>query len=295
MAPIAIVSFNHCPAGHATLKYTRLGVVAGNALARYAARHTYVLRNSTPDLNQRHACWAKIPALLAALQDHPAAIWVDSDALVSNPELRLEDMLPDGDDLVFQQPERLFAPFGPHPTLNRQRQPINTGVFMVRRSQWTLDLLSRAYAHSKPVAPNTAWNGLGDQEAITLELAKRPDPFAGVAWVHGLQTLPQDHCHDALFVHFYGDHGDGKLPAAMCHDVVERLGPQLERFLKEPAKMALLHWCAIQNLSPDGAVRRIGPERFGYDAKVLEQALAEQMGMTTADGRRAQLLDYPDQ
>lgn len=275
MAPIAVVSFNHCPPGHATLKYEVLGAIAGVALARYCHRHGYALHNNLPGLNQRQACWAKIPALLAALQDHPVAVWVDSDAVVVNPGLRLEDFLTDGDDLVFQQPEHLFAPLGAQPSLSHQRQPVNTGVFMVRRSDWTLDLLRQAYALAPVEAPGTPWNGLGDQEAITLLLSRRPDPFARVAWVQGLQTLPQNASHNALTVHFYGDHGEGNLPAAICRDVVHSYGPQVETLRTDPQKMALLHWCAIQNLAKTAPLRRGGPERFGYNPAWLARAQQE--------------------
>ena len=275
MAPFAVVSFNHCPPGHATLKYEGLGAIAGWTLAQYCGRHGYVLRNLPPDLNRRQACWAKIPALLAALQDHPVAVWVDSDAVVANPQLQLEDFLTEGHDMVFQQPERLFAPLRAQPGLSRQRQPVNTGVFMVRRCEWTLDLLRQAYALAPIEAKGTPWNGLGDQEAMTLALSKRPDPFARVAWVQGLQTLPQDACHDALTVHFYGDHGEGCVPAALCREVVNSYGPQVANLRADASKMALLHWCAIQNLTPAGPLRRGGPERFGYDAALLARAQQE--------------------
>ena len=283
MAQIAIVSFNHRPPGHSTLKYERLGVIGGDALAHYCDRHGYALfHQHTPVLHGLAACWAKIPALLAALQDHLVAVWVDSDAVVANPALRIESFLSGGQELIFQQPERLFSALAGQTALNRSSQPVNTGVFIVRRSAFTLGLLRRAYACAMVQAPGVPWNGIGDQEAITVELAQRPNPWAGVGWVQGLQTLPQDPRHDALFIHFYGDHAEGAMPARLCLQVVDRLGPRVAQCCQDRQKIALLHWCAIQNLEPNAPMRRGGPERFGYSAQELDQAL-QNFGEQTLD------------
>ena len=57
----------------------------------YCDRHGYCFIADVPIARDRPSCWAKIPALLAALESHPWVLWADSDTLVFNQAQKIED------------------------------------------------------------------------------------------------------------------------------------------------------------------------------------------------------------
>jgi hypothetical protein len=267
---IALATFNFAPPGHPTLKYEGLGPAAGRGLRAYCARHGYAAFDAVPDLAGRHACWGKIPALRAALADHDWAFWVDSDALVTRPDQRLETLITADADLVAQQPEPWFARTRLDLVRGWAMQPVNTGVFGLRRTDWSLRLLEAAEARARPEAPGQPWDGRGDQEAICEVLADWG--LDRVAHAASLQTPPGG--PPALFSHLFGDRAQARYPADVCRAVVATLVSTPAPLLARRGLLELLHWCAIQNLDPEAPLHRGGPERFGYVPQALDRALA---------------------
>src|SRR5262245_51418259 len=88
------------------------------------------------------ACWAKLPALLSALETHQWALWADSDAQV-------ESICDPGYDMIVQSHDDDFRLIWQPLQIAYDRMPINTGVFLVRSSPWSRRFLRDAYAQTR--------------------------------------------------------------------------------------------------------------------------------------------------
>src|ERR1700761_2212376 len=126
-------------------------------------------------------------------------------------------------------------------------RPWNTGVFLVQATQWAKLILQAAYSRalSRPAAAvragvaamagaaatqDGAWNGVGDQEALTTVLHNTPCS-GKIGFADDLQDPPQDYCGRAPFVHFYGDRGNYWLTAQTCSATLAQLYARLDRHL----------------------------------------------------------------
>lgn len=267
MGALALVTFHVVPASPSSLKYSELAPIAAARLRRYARAHALPLFERPPELAGSAPCWGKLTVLLQALERFDAALWVDADALVQDGAGAPQALLRAGGDIVAQEPAAWFARTRLDPARGRDLQPVNTGVFAVRRGG--ADLLRAALARATPLPAGREWNGLGDQEALA-EVIRAGGHGARVAYVDGLQ-LPPASGGDALFVHHFGDRARYRYPQALCRTVVRVLGraPRLAA-----GQEALLHWCAIQRIAPAQADRG-GPERFGYQPSALDAALRD--------------------
>ena len=266
MAAIALVTFNLPPSQPRTLKYTHLAPACAAHLHAYAAAHGYALLDRPPTLHGVAPCWGKFTALLQALEHHDCAVWVDSDALVCDPSRSLVALLAREGDLLARDPAPWFARTRLNPRRGLALQPVNTGVFAVRRTG--ADLLRRAFARAVATPPGEAWNGIGDQEALAAVIGEQ-QASGRIGYVAGLQLPPGDP-GAALFLHLFGDRAAYRFAPADCWAVIARLAPRAASL--SAAEAGLLHWCAVQSLRPGGPDRG-GPERFGYDAAVLERTL----------------------
>ena len=101
--------------------------------------------------SNRKANWSKLPLLVKYIGDKfDWLVWVDSDTIIANPGIRLEELLL-GSDL---KPEHEML------WIRDPRGSINSGTFFVRCSDWCADFLTTAY--NNPVQ-NTS---LCDQAAM---------------------------------------------------------------------------------------------------------------------------------
>lgn len=275
MAPrpldIAVITFNSIPRLNHTLKYERLGTMALENRRIYCERHGYRFIDQVAPVPDRPACWAKIPALLAAFTHHEWALWADSDALVMNMDRRLEDYCDPEYDLIVESPERFFRHVGIDPAVGLQRMPINTGVFMVRRTAWLVSLLNESYQQVDLITNEEPWNGVGEQEAMTRVLRRRPDARQHVGYVQGLQNHPKLYTGTDLFLHFYGNHAKHRVGAADCEEVLGAWQDANRKGGPFPPDLARFHWCCIQNKRPDRAYDN-DLSHYLYTAADLEAA-----------------------
>ena len=101
MNDLAVITFNDVPSVNYTYKYERLGQMALENRRRYCELHGYRFISDVPIAADRPACWAKIPALLKALETHTWVLWADdSDTLIFNPLCRIEGFCDPDYDLV---------------------------------------------------------------------------------------------------------------------------------------------------------------------------------------------------
>ncbi|WP_029031723.1 hypothetical protein [Salinarimonas rosea] len=271
-ARIAIVTGNAPPEDSAGLKYTRLGPIGIAAARAYATRHGYGFSGTLPDVGVRPACWAKIPALLAALESHDWAVWVDSDAVALAPARDLAPLLATDADIVAQDPDAFFADLGLDPVLGRASQPLHTCVFALCAGGFARDLLAAAWEETQFVKPAAPWNGIGEQEAINAVLKRRPPAPGRIRYVGDLQAPPRLASPTTRFVHFYGDRAAPLVPEATAARVLDAFEDAVRAGRGRAMDLGLVHLCAIQRSAPGGPIDRGGPERFGYDAAALRAA-----------------------
>lgn len=103
---------------------------------RFAQLHGYeVMVADVDDPTPRPPSWMKVPALLAALELHDEALWLDADTVIVDPEL---DLPVPGDDFWWQANVRHHTADGEVP---------NCGVWMVRKPM--IPYLQRAWSMSQ--------------------------------------------------------------------------------------------------------------------------------------------------
>jgi hypothetical protein len=269
-ADLAVVTFNVVPPVNDTFKYERLGPMAVENHRQYCARQGYTYFDAAPVPSDRPACWAKIPAILSAFESHRWVLWADSDALVFDFSRGLEEFCDGRYDLVTQNPDAYFRRIGADAETALEAMPINTGVFLMQATEWSKDLLQRAYDQEKWVSKAEMWNGIGDQEALIDVLKTSPGGLRRIRYVEGLQSHPSLHRSGDLFVHFYGSHAQHRIPLAQCEAVLRRWEAAVATGGPLPHDLARFHWCCIQNKSSITAMDRGGPERFLYRPEEIE-------------------------
>ena len=261
---VAVITFNAVPEINLSYKYDLLGPLAVENHRRYCARHGYDFISDMPPADVRPFCWAKIPAILSAFETHEWVLWADSDTLVREDAAPLGPLMDPRFDMVVQSHAAFFRFIGVPVEVGMARMPISTGVFLMRRSDWSRDLLRRAYAETAFVTSGPVWDGIGEQEAIIALLQRRPADLARIRHVEGLQNHPRFLAPGDRFVHLYGNHARHLIAEDEARATVERWSAALLTGGAWPGDLARFHWCCIQNRSAAEAHVRGEPEDFLY-------------------------------
>jgi hypothetical protein len=263
-ADLAVITFNDVPAINHTYKYDVLGPMAIENRRRYCVRHGYDFVSEVTIARDRPACWAKIPAILDAFRTHEWVLWADGDTLVIEDGVAADRFCDSAYDLIVQTHDRYYRLLGIPEAEGLRRMPINTGVFLIRASDWAKDFLRRAYARTEFVSQGAVWNGIGEQEAMIALLHERPADRQRIKHVDLLQCPPKFYQPGYMFLHFYGNHARHRIPPAesaaeiAAWDRAVRLGQPV------PRDFARFHWCCIQNKSADGPVHGGDLGRYLY-------------------------------
>ena len=269
---LAIITFNCIPSTNYTFKYERLGRMALENRRLYCEHHGYRFISDVPVASDRPACWAKIPALLKALDTHSWALWADSDTLIFNRECRLEKFCDPKYELVVQSHEEFYRFIGMPLELGLDRMPINTGVFLIRATPWSRQFLREAYAQTQFVTGGQVWDGIGEQEAMIDLLRRTPQDRRRIKYVEGLQNHPRFYREGDAFVHFYGNHAAHRIPLAECEEVIDRWERAIHDDAPFPSDLARFHWCCIQNKRSDSPVVRGDPAHYLYRPEDIASA-----------------------
>lgn len=259
---IAVITFNDVPAINPTYKYEVLGRMAIENRRQYCARHGYTFISDVPIQRDRPACWAKIPAIQDALRNHDWVAWADSDALVIEPGRPLESFCDPRFDFITQSHDRFYRFLGRSPDEARRQEPINTGVFLIRATDWSNDFLRRAYARTEFVTHAPVWDGIGEQEAMIAVLRDTPDDLVRIGYAEGLQNTPKFRDPMSVFMHFYGNRAPYRIPLPEVHAVLAAWDRAIRAEHPLPNDYARFHWCCIQNKAPGLQVS--GPGLAGY-------------------------------
>lgn len=271
---IAMITFNDVPTINTSLKYEVLGVLAVENHRQYCLRHGYDFISEVPIARDRPACWAKIPAILAAFEDHEWVLWADSDTLIFD-QRPLDRFLGTAHDMIVQSHDAFFRLIGVPIERGMARMPINTGVFLMRRSAWSRDFLERAYAQTGFVSHGAVWDGIGEQEAMIAVLNETPSDRARIGHVDGLQNHPLLYRPGDMFVHFYGNHARHRIPSDQSAEIVSRWQDAVMHDHALPHDIARFHWCCIQNASADAPIMRGDLDHFLYRPEDIAGAVAE--------------------
>lgn len=270
----AVVTFNVVPPNPRTFKYDVLGSLSLVNHRRYCERHGYDFVDTVQVDPSRPACWAKLPLVAEALRDHQWVLWADSDTLIFNPTIRLEEFVDPGYDLIVQNQERWWEII--ELRNGNERFPLNSGVFLIKSSTWARQFLQDAYAQTRFVTGGEVWDGVGEQEAMNHLLRANPLDRQRIKYHPGVQTSPKLYRSGDFLVHFYGNHAQHLIPPEPVRDVLGRWGRAVERGWPLPDDRIRFHWCCIQNQSADSTIVRGGLAHFLYrEEDLLENACDE--------------------
>ena len=107
---------------------------------QYADRHGYdVIVDGDVIDETRPTSWSKLLAMRKYLPYYDYLFYVDADTLVTNPELKLEDIVDYGYDQI----------------LAADRNGLNCGVWLIRNTPWSLWFLDEMWAQTQLVNPQT--------------------------------------------------------------------------------------------------------------------------------------------
>ena len=132
--------------------------------------------------------------------------------------------------------------------------PINTGVFLIRASDWAINFLRRAYERTEFVTHAAVWDGIGEQEAMIALLHEAPEDLKRIKHVDLLQSPPKFHRPGTVFMHFYGNHACHRIPLDQTEALLAAWDQAMRAGAPVPRGFARFHWCCIQNKRTDNPV-----------------------------------------
>uniref|UniRef100_A0A7N0T524 Uncharacterized protein n=1 Tax=Kalanchoe fedtschenkoi TaxID=63787 RepID=A0A7N0T524_KALFE len=121
-------------------------------------------------------CWAKLPAIRAAMLSHPEAewvLWVDADALFTDMEFEFPFDRYENHNLVVE---------GWGTYQRRSFTSLNAGVFLIRNCQWSMDFME-AWASMGPQSPEYAKWGRIQQSVIKDKLHPDSDDQSALLYL----------------------------------------------------------------------------------------------------------------
>jgi len=174
-----------------------VGKRTSKVLTAYAKRHGYDAVVATASIDaSRPPAWSKLLLIERYLTENPDCVWlmwIDADAVITNPTQRLEDLVDDEVDFLVAED---LAP-----------RPINTGVFLVRNCPAALEMLRRAYDKGK-----YTFHPMWEQPALAEALRECFDIVRiRVVSRRLLNSLTHEHQKGDFIIHFAGASAEEKL------------------------------------------------------------------------------------
>jgi hypothetical protein len=113
------------------------------ALRGYAEKWNYdvYISKETVDAS-RHPNWSKIKMLQTLLDEgkYDWYVWLDDDLIITNPQISIESLI----QKYGKEPVHFII--GAHKTVPVDMYDVNTGVFIVRQSEWSKEFLRQIWA-----------------------------------------------------------------------------------------------------------------------------------------------------
>jgi len=173
--------------------FAAVGDIAARSIGQYAAAIGQDFQVLPIPKGDRPAAWGKIAALYHALGqgDHEMVMWVDADACFVRADRDILDEIDPGKDLHLVM-HRVTVGAAGHPGLYLAADRPNTGVMVLKKSDWTFRLLDAVWNKTEfldhPLWENAAvMDLLGYRVELTGNLADNvPQP----EWTDRLGVLP---------------------------------------------------------------------------------------------------------
>jgi hypothetical protein len=216
----------------------------------YAARHGYTFLEGGADVwdRKKPIPWSKIRFILKYLDKYDYVFWSDGDVLITNPDLRLEDVvlpvLPTGKDMLW---------------CRDACGNLNNGNVLFRgKSAWARDFLERCYAQNDLMHhiwwDNAAFCRLYETNAsdkAMIETSEDPARF-------NAYLFDRENSAESTKVRLYR-HGDFLVHLAGVYDIwnIHRCMVYLQRCVvagKNPSTALLTHWRLHPPVSKEQAV-----------------------------------------
>ena len=102
---------------------------------------------------RRHSAWARLPLILDNIEHYDYLIWIDADALLYNDATNIIDIIKDNIDYNF-----IFSN-------DIGNNNINTGIFIVKSSQYSIDFL-KTWAYDNELYENNPYPGWWEQGVL---------------------------------------------------------------------------------------------------------------------------------
>lgn len=102
---------------------------------------------------RRHSAWARLPLILDNIEYYDYLIWIDADAFLYNDATNIIDIIKDNIDYNF-----IFSN-------DIGNNNINTGIFIVKNSQYSIDFL-KTWAYDNELYENNPYPGWWDEGVL---------------------------------------------------------------------------------------------------------------------------------
>eukprot|EP00933_Yihiella_yeosuensis_P014471 TRINITY_DN12974_c0_g2_i2.p1 TRINITY_DN12974_c0_g2~~TRINITY_DN12974_c0_g2_i2.p1 ORF type:complete len:451 (-),score=64.12 TRINITY_DN12974_c0_g2_i2:359-1711(-) len=233
---LAIVTVCAYPKGS-----TPLPNLAASIHQIYATRHgyAYIHHRDASISAGRPPAWGKIPAIEEALKDGrwDWVLWVDCDLYFMDLNTTLDSLLvryaskSDGEEVSLDANANLL--------LTEDSQMLNTAIFFIKRSQWSLDLLRRVWAGE---------DDKGSQKIVEEDLTKSSleSPFVNHTWweqaAFAQELLGANYRRFAELSYHDGGSSDFNGPSKVSgYPPQVKLIPQAEMNSYHPVSSRLIH------------------------------------------------------
>jgi hypothetical protein len=180
-----------------TPAFAKLGDYTSKVLCAYAKQRGYdaIVATGTLDVT-RPASWSKLLLIGRYLTANPNCtwlMWIDADAVIANPNKRLEDLVDESIDFLAAEDKSACL--------------FNAGVFLIRNCPAALDMLRCAYA--KEQYTHHPW---WEQLALVEALREFGDTLRfRIVRRRLLNAFPDDYREGDFIAHFPGCTLDAKL------------------------------------------------------------------------------------
>jgi hypothetical protein len=262
---IAFISFNSIPKVNLSFKYQKLGELALVNHKNYCQQHGYNYISNTEIDRTIPACWSKIKGIIDAFDSFQWVLWADSDTLIANPELKLENFLDSRKEIISQCPEFYLRNLNLTPEQCLKAMPLNTGVFFIQNTPWSVNLLKKVYEKRPKNYGSEIWDGIGEQEAMIDLLKEMKNGFNHVFYASNIQSHPKFYNSQTMFIHFYGNHACPRISKSVCESIIERWEESVVQQKKLPNDRERFHYACIQNFKNHTQYRRRNPQYFLYE------------------------------
>ena len=97
-------------------------------LRDYCNKHGYgYARDCFPTLQSPEIVWHRVDAIRQMLKRHDWVVWMDADALITNPDVKFESLITNDAHMV----------------ISRDCNGLNDGIWMVKNSDWSRQILDQ--------------------------------------------------------------------------------------------------------------------------------------------------------